>query len=136
MSRQIFPEPTVGAFIFNPHGDLLLVTSPKWPGFYTVPGGHVELGEHLTDALVREAYEETGLQVYAPEFICFQEYIYGDGFWKKRHFIFFDYACKTEDERVVLNDELDGFIWTSPKLALDLPLDDYTRYALERWLAQ
>jgi nucleoside triphosphatase len=134
MRKQIFPEPTVGAFIFNPDGQLLVVTSPKWPGVYTVPGGHVELGERLEDALRREALEETGLRVEAPEFICFQEFIYGRGFWKKRHFIFFDYACRTRDRDVRLNEELDGFLWTDPRRALDLPLDDYTRFALERWL--
>ncbi len=134
MRKQYFPEPTVGAFIFNPVGELLLVTSPKWPGAYTVPGGHVEVGERLEEALAREALEETGLRVHDPVFICFQEFIFGSGFWKKRHFIFFDYACRTEDTRVQLNEELDGYLWVAPQQALDLPLDAYTRYALERWL--
>ncbi len=136
MRKQHFPEPTVGAFIFNARGELLLVTSPKWPGAYTVPGGHVEVGERLEEALAREALEETGLRVREPQFICFQEFIFGRGFWKKRHFIFFDYACRTDDETVQLNEELDGYLWVNPQAALDLPLDEYTRYALERWLAQ
>lgn len=135
MRVQRFPEPTVGAFIFNRQGDLLLVTSPKWPGVYTVPGGHVEVGERLEEALAREALEETGLHVREPVFICFQEFVFGAGFWKKRHFIFFDYAVQTEDEDVRLNEELDGYLWVKPRQALDLPLDEYTRYALERWLA-
>lgn len=134
MRHQVFPEPTVGAFIFNPRGELLLVTSPKWPGAYTVPGGHVELGERLEEALLREAAEETGLLVHSPQFICFQEFIFGTGFWRKRHFIFFDYACQTDGGEVRLNDELDGYLWVDPRAGLDLPLDEYTRYALERWL--
>ncbi|HSK65470.1 MAG TPA: NUDIX domain-containing protein [Anaerolineales bacterium] len=64
MAEQIFPEPTVGVFIFNPSGELLLLKSHKWPGRYVVPGGHVELGERLEEAAVREAKEETGLDVY------------------------------------------------------------------------
>jgi hypothetical protein len=50
MPDQIFPEPTVGAFIFNAEGKLLLLESHKWPGRYVVPGGHVELGERLEEA--------------------------------------------------------------------------------------
>lgn len=46
MTEQKFPEPTVGVFIFNPKGKILL-QSHKWPGAYVVPGGHVELGERL-----------------------------------------------------------------------------------------
>ena len=134
MREQMFPEPTVGAFIFDAAGRLLLVTSPKWPGFWTVPGGHVELGERLEEALYREALEETGLEVAEPEFICFQEFIYGEGFWKKRHFLFFDYACLAVGGDLRLNDELDGYRWVPPRQALRMKLDRYTRFALERWL--
>lgn len=45
MAEQLFPEPTVGAFIFNQAGELLLSKSHKWPDKYVIPGGHVELGE-------------------------------------------------------------------------------------------
>jgi hypothetical protein len=31
MADQIFPEPTVGVFIFNQAGELLLLRSHKWP---------------------------------------------------------------------------------------------------------
>ena len=49
-------------------GDLVLVqdrVDPKWPGL-TFPGGHVEAGESLTDAVIREVEEETGLRIAAP----------------------------------------------------------------------
>lgn len=51
MSRQQFPEPTVGALIFNPEGKVLLMKSHKWHHKYVLPGGHVELGEKLEEAL-------------------------------------------------------------------------------------
>jgi nucleoside triphosphatase len=134
MPDQIFPEPTVGAFIFNADGKLLLLESHKWPGRYVVPGGHVELGERLEEALAREAKEETGLDIHSIEFINFQQFIYDPAFWKKRHFIFFDFACRTDSMDVQLNDEAEGYIWVEPQKALTMELDTYTRRSVEEWL--
>ena len=131
MSKQQFPEPTVGVFIFNQMGEILLLQSHKWPGAYVVPGGHVELGERLEETAVREAKEETGLDIYDLEFILFQEFVYDPAFWKQRHFIFFDFAAKTNSTNVVLNHEAQKYIWIEPGEALDLKLDSYTRKAIE-----
>lgn len=49
-------------------GELLLLqdrVKADWRG-YTVPGGHVEPGESIVDAVVREMREETGLDVKNP----------------------------------------------------------------------
>ena len=134
MSKQQFPEPTVGVFIFNQQGKLLLLQSHKWPGAYVVPGGHVELGERLEEAAIREAKEETGLDVYDLEFINFQQFIYDPAFWKKRHFIFFDFAAKTSNTDVQLNDEAQEYMWVEPEDALGLELDSYTRTSVEAYL--
>ena len=134
MAEQRFPEPTVGVFIFNQQDKLLLLRSHKWPGVYVVPGGHVELGERLEEAAVREAKEETGLDIHDLEFINFQEFIYDPAFWKQRHFIFFDFIAKTEGTQVVLNDEAQEYIWIDSKEALGLALDTYTRFSIEAYL--
>jgi nucleoside triphosphatase len=134
MADQQFPEPTVGVFILNQKGEVLLLQSHKWPGTYVVPGGHVELGERIEEAAIREAKEETGLDIYALEFIIFQQFIYDPAFWKHRHFIFFDYAAKTDSTDVVLNDEAQEYIWIKPDEALGLELDTYTRVSIETYL--
>ena len=131
---QQYPEPTVGAFIFNAKGELLLLQSNKWPGKYVVPGGHVELGERLEQAVIRESKEETGLDVHDVVFINLQEFIYDPAFWKPRHFIFFDFACKTDGAEVRLNDEAQGYIWIEPRQALSLALDAYTRRSIEVYI--
>jgi nucleoside triphosphatase len=125
----------VGVFIFNPTGDLLLVKSHKWPGKYVVPGGHVELGETLEEAAIREAKEETGLDIHHLQFINFQQFIHDPAFWKPRHFIFFDFACKTDSLEVKLNDEAQEHIWARLDAALLLPLDSYTRTSVEKIIA-
>jgi nucleoside triphosphatase len=134
MSEQAFPEPTVGIFIFNTRGELLLLRSHKWPGRWVVPGGHVELGERVEQAAVREAKEETGLEVRDLRFLCWQEFIYDPSFWKKRHFLFFDYACLADSTEVRLNDEAEEYRWIAPEKALELPIDTYTRVSLMEYL--
>ena len=76
MVKQQFPEPTVGAFIFNPQGKLFLMKSHKWKNKYVVPGGHVELGEKLKEALKREVKEVTGLEIYDIKPLNIQEFIF------------------------------------------------------------
>jgi nucleoside triphosphatase len=134
MSEQSFPEPTVGVFIFDNDGELLLLRSHKWPGGYTVPGGHVELGERLEQAAQREAREETGLEIRDLRFLCWQEFVYDPAFWKPRHFIFFDYACRADSTDVRLNDEAETFLWIEPEKALELTLDHYTRISVLEYL--
>src|SRR6266852_6092307 len=58
------PLPGVGALIFR-RGSILLVERGREPlkGFWSLPGGLVETGEKLEDALIREVLEETGLHV-------------------------------------------------------------------------
>jgi nucleoside triphosphatase len=134
MADQTYPEPTVGVFIFNNEGKLLLLRSHKWPDGYTIPGGHVELGERLEQAAQREALEETGLEIRDLRLLCFQEFVYDPAFWKQRHFIFFDYACRADSNDVCLNDEAESYFWIEPEKALDLTLDHYTRVSVLKYL--
>lgn len=136
MAKQQYPEPTVGALIFDSEGNLLLIRSHKWLDNYVVPGGHIELGENIEEALRREVKEETGLDVYDIEFLCIQEFIYDDTFWEKKHFIFFDYVCKTSSKKVALNDEAYEYTWVSLQEALELPIDPYTKCAIEKYIAR
>ena len=134
MAAQAYPEPTVGALILNPEGEVLLVRSHKWKNKYVIPGGHIELGERMEDALRREILEETGLAIDDIEFLAFQEFIYDRAFWKRRHFIFFDYVCRTRTTRVTLNDEAQEYAWVSLEEAQTYPVEPYTRHAIEVYL--
>lgn len=137
MTEQEFPEPTCGALIFNPEGKTLLIKSHKWKNKYVIPGGHIELGESIEVALKREIKEETGLDIYNINFICFQEFIFDDAFWKKRHFIFFDFACKTNSIKVQLDSEGQDFVWVTIQEALNLsnlPVESHTKNIIKEFI--
>ncbi len=72
MSREYPTRPIVGvgALILQ-GGRLLLVKRGSQPGLgkWSIPGGLVELGENVRDAMVRETREEVGLEVEAVRLI-------------------------------------------------------------------
>ncbi|RLD95547.1 MAG: ADP-ribose pyrophosphatase [Bacteroidetes bacterium] len=126
-----YPEPTVGALIFNDKNQLLIVKTHKWKGNYTIPGGHVEMGEYLEDALKREILEETGLNMVKAKYLCYQEFVFDDSFWEKRHFIFFDFVCRVEDGVVQLNEEAQDYAWVDIDKIDDYPVDGYLKHSLD-----
>ena len=106
-----YPEPTVSAIIFNPDNKILLCKSHKWNNKYVIPGGHIELGEKMEEALKREILEETGLEIYDIKLISLKESVFSETFHKGKHFIFIDYICKTDSYEVTLNDEAEEYEW-------------------------
>jgi nucleoside triphosphatase len=134
MTEQQYPEPTVGGLIFNPNGDLFLMRSHKWRDKWVVPGGHIDLGETVEEALIREIKEETNLDIYDIEFLCWQEYVYDKSFWKHRHYVFFDYTCRTDTIEATLNHEAEEYRWVSLDEAHELPIDSYTQTAINACL--
>lgn len=61
-----YPKAVTGSFIIKGNRVLLIKwgnTKGSWSGKWTVLGGKVEFGESIVDAVVREAKEETGLDV-------------------------------------------------------------------------
>jgi nucleoside triphosphatase len=134
MPDKTYPEPTCGALIFNREGKLFLMKSHKWLGKYVMPGGHIELGETMHEALKREIMEETGMEIYDIRFINVQEHVYGEGFWKKKHFIFIDFACKTDSTQITLNSEAQEYVWVLPKDVMKLPVEPYTLRTIQEYM--
>lgn len=65
-------HPVIHLHVFNSKGELYLQKRPEWkdiqPGKWdTAVGGHIDLGEHVEQALFREAGEELGIEGFTPE---------------------------------------------------------------------
>lgn len=134
---QNYPEATVGALVVNDKGEILLVRSYKWGSKYTVPGGHIELGERSETAIKREVREEVGLEVEPIRLLLVQEAIYPPDYIKHEHYIFLDYLCRTNSSKVELDgNEIQEYIWRLPKDALQLDLESFTRNLVEAYASQ
>lgn len=96
--NQDFPRVTVGAFIRNSQGQILLTKSPKWGDNWIVCGGHIDLGETFEEALVRETKEEVGLDVKFLRIIKVTNFINNPHFHKKYHFVGLQCECQLLDD--------------------------------------
>lgn len=134
---QIYPEATVGALVVNEVGKVLIVRSSKWNNKYTVPGGHIELGERAEEAIKREVKEETGLDVEPVKLLLAQQAIYPKDYHKHEHFLFMDYICKAKSSEVKLDGrELQEYVWVRPEDALKLDMEEYTKNFVVKYLEQ
>lgn len=77
-------------------GRVLLIRRGKEPlrGRWLVPGGTVELGETLEEAVVREIREETGVEVMPGEVLTVFDRIDRQGSRILYHYVIVDYLCE------------------------------------------
>ncbi len=97
-SRRYPERPIVGVgAIIAERGRVLLVERGQEPlkGIWSLPGGAVEVGEHLRDAVRREAREETGLEIEPLSVVEIFERIMPDAAGRTEyHYVLIDYLCR------------------------------------------
>src|SRR5215510_11503224 len=98
----------VGALIFQ-RNRVLLAQRGKAPlkGWWSLPGGALETGETLVDAIRREVREETGLEVEPRSVFEVFERITRDAAGKTEyHFVLIDYICRVKDGTLQAGDDV------------------------------
>lgn len=128
--RASRPIVTVGALLQDASGNLLMIRTHKWGNRWGIPGGKIERGESSMEALKREIREETQLEITDAEFVLVQDCIDSPEFIRPEHFILLNYIARVTDTRVVLNDEAEAFQWLPYDAALELDLNEPTRFLL------
>ncbi len=111
------------AIIENDTGEILITQSPKWNNKWIMPGGHIEPGELILDAQVREAEEETGLNLKPIAVVAWGELINSKDFHRPAHFVYFDIHSKVIGGELKLDGtELTAYKWLKPEDALKMDL--------------
>ncbi|MGJ4891350.1 NUDIX hydrolase [Bradyrhizobium sp. HKCCYLRH3099] len=104
------PQLAVSAAIFR-DDRLLLVRRARSPakGVYTLPGGRVEFGETLHEAVAREVMEETGLSIAIIGLAGWREVLPAAG--GGGHYVILPFAARWIAGEAQLNPELDDAQW-------------------------
>lgn len=102
----------VGAVIVD-RGRVLLVRRGTEPlrGHWSLPGGLIEVGEALTDGLIREVREETGLIVEPVGLIELIDRIHREGDRVRYHYVIADYLCTVAGGELGAASDADEVRW-------------------------
>ena len=136
MRREYPSQPIVGVgAVIVQEGKILLAKRGSEPGKgkWSVPGGHVELGEKLEKAVIREVKEETNLEVEVVRLIDAVDNIIGDSNGKLQfHFVILDYLAKAKGGVLQPSSDVLDTRWVRLEEAEDYDLTNVFRDFLER----
>ncbi len=142
INREYPPTPLVGVGALIVDNDkIVLVRRHKEParGEWSIPGGLVKLGETLEGAVVREAREETGLDVEPKILVKLLERIFPDELGRIRyHYILADYLCSVVGGSLIAGSDAMDAAWVTrselnwfalPAVTMRVILDALDRYS-------
>jgi len=124
----------VGAIIFR-RGRILMAQRGKQPleGWWSLPGGALELGESLEDAVCREVLEETGLVVKPVKlFEVFERIIRDTAGAPEYHYVLIDYVCRVTGGELRAGDDVSHVEWVRRGDLPDLQITEGTLAVIER----
>lgn len=113
-----FPVPVVRLIVANEKGEVLIVRrhgSAHASGFWCLPGGKVDYGETVEQAVAKELREETALTCTASRFLFYQDSLPPEA--DTMHCINLYFECDVAGD-LVLNEESSDYAWiTSASLS-------------------
>ncbi len=124
------PKIVVAGVVMN-NGKVLLTRETLESGNHRwiIPGGKVEFGEALEEALLREMKEETGLDIQVEKFLSFKQAIYPQ---YNYHSIIFFFLARPLNLEFHPNEEPEDIGFFSPEEAAGMDLVHSARWILER----
>ena len=124
----------VGALLFR--GDsILMAQRGKQPllGWWSLPGGAVETGERLEEAICREVLEETGLEVRPVVMHEIFERLMPDGEGKPEyHYVLIDYICEITGGEEQPGDDVSRVEWVRREDLKNYTITEGTLGVIER----
>jgi ADP-ribose pyrophosphatase YjhB (NUDIX family) len=128
----------VGAVILD--GDaILLIERGGEPlrGYWSLPGGVVETGETLEEAIRREMQEETGLDVHPDSIFEIFERIMPDSDGRPEyHYVLVDFLCTIRGGTMVAGDDVSRVEWVHKDRLSSLLLTEGTLPVIEKAFAK
>ena len=124
----------VGALIFE-RGRVLMAQRGKEPlkGWWSLPGGALELGESLDCAVRREVLEETGLVVEPVlVFEIFERIMRDAAGTAEYHYVLIDYLCRVTGGELRAGDDVCDVAWRRLEELKGLPITEGTLGVIER----
>lgn len=135
-SRRYPDRPIAGVGAIVIEGDcVLLIERGREPhlGWWSLPGGAVELGERLEDAVRREVREETGLTVDIGGVVEIFERIARDTEARvEYHYVLIDYACRVIGGTLCAGDDASRAEWFPRGQLKDLRITEGTLPVIEK----
>ena len=106
---------------------------PPLQGYWSIPGGLVETGETLDQAVRREVLEETGLRVKPAEMFGIFERIMRDARGRvEYHYLLMDYVCSVTGGKLRAGDDVARVEWVTRRRLRDYTMTEGTREVIER----
>ncbi len=128
MKRRYPKRPVVGVgAIILDEGKILLEKRKNAPGRgkWSIPGGLVDLGEGIKQAVIREVKEETGLDVYEPRLVDVINYVsLGEKGAVRYHFVIVDYLVTVKEGKPKAASDAEALKW--------VPFDEVEEYDLTK----
>jgi 8-oxo-dGTP diphosphatase len=114
MKREYPETPLVGVgAVIVEHDRVALVKRghPPLAGEWSIPGGVLEVGEMLREAVIREALEETGLTVEPGEILGVYDRLVREGERVLYHYVLIDFRCQRVSGELKPGSDADAVGW-------------------------
>ena len=124
----------IGALIFD-RDRILMAQRGKEPlkGWWSLPGGALEIGERLADGVRREVREETGLEIRPLGVLEIFERIMHDAIGAAEyHYVLVDYICRITGGELHAGDDVAVVEWVRRRDLPKLQITEGTLAVIEK----